>query len=290
MGSVVRFSLMDLASVRVRPRFDEASAVVLQVCAQVTPRGSAVGIAPAVTASSLRLGADGSVEVVGGVGAEDEQTVSLLGHLLLDSIGPPEGFGADAPPSLRSLGLCAAASRPKPVQSLAEFVDALRRHSPLDVRAAVRALWERGASRLLSPSPGETSPSLNQGPPASIRRVAGSRRVAARVALVAAMVLCLVLAGGAFWLLDELAPPPPPAPAGPPPSTRPLDRPGWELLDRRSGMPVRAVTAHPHLSPVGPDTRHRPGQVGDPRAQIRATESPDLSSGPPRSADRSLPR
>lgn len=251
--------LADLARVRVWPRPDEVAAVVLQVCGQVTLRGSAAGgVAPAVTPAALRIGADGSVLITGGAPAVDEQTVSLLGHLLLDLVGSPDRSpGSATPPELRALGI-AAAARPSPFRTVADFAEELGRHAPADGRATVRALWERGASRQFPRhiEDGDATPDLTV--PAAGAGPRDGRRLVVRTALVGAAVLLLSGAGAALWLADTRTPLPPAPPLSTPVLPRPLGHPGWELLGRPGGLPVRVVVtalAPPAARPPEPEGR-----------------------------------
>ncbi|HSK10471.1 MAG TPA: hypothetical protein VK911_12905 [Vicinamibacterales bacterium] len=132
-------ALQSLLGAGHRPTPGEAVAIVLELCRQVRPAESGV-VTPPLSAATVYLDPTGAVGTRGGVAVEDDQTASLLGHLLLELLdeGQPQ---ADP---VRRLAARAAHSLPGTSRvSVRRLAGGLRRLSPSDPKAAVRAFVER---------------------------------------------------------------------------------------------------------------------------------------------------
>jgi hypothetical protein len=116
-------------------------AIVLELCRQIRPAAAAAVTAP-VSSATVLLDADGRVATRGGAASEDDQTVSLLGHLLLELL-------EDQPETsrLRRIAARAATSLPGGRRriSVRRLAAALRRSAPADPKAAVRNFVLRSA-------------------------------------------------------------------------------------------------------------------------------------------------
>lgn len=160
---------LDSLLTRERPSPAEAVAIVLELCRQIRPADGAAVVTPPVTRASVLLDAEGGVATRGGTVTEDDQTVSLLGHLLLELVD-------DRPDTSRLRRVAARAARSLPGDSrgvsVRRLTSALRRNAPSNPRRAVAAFVQRacggergaatdepgrmvfvarGAARLLSP-------------------------------------------------------------------------------------------------------------------------------------------
>lgn len=124
-----------------RPSPAEAVAIVLELCRQVRPAASPA-VTPAVSPATVLLDANGAVATRGGGVAEDDQTVSLLGHLLLELV-------EDRPDTSRLRRVAARAARSLPggsrSVSVRRLASALRRNAPTDTREAVAAFVRRAS-------------------------------------------------------------------------------------------------------------------------------------------------
>ncbi len=188
---------------------------MLDLCGQVARRPVAAGVMPAISAATVTVDANGAVTMAGGVPGEDEQTVSLVGRLLLDMLDRSASTSdAAVPPRLRATALRAASGGRDAFGSLAEFAAALRRQRP-----------EHGE--------------VQEVPFSSGRR----RWARASTALIVGALLLLVLAGAGFAILaagasDNLPFVPPVVKPTP---VVPRGEPGWELLRQ----PKRAAAPQP---------------------------------------------
>ncbi len=123
-----------------RPRPAEAVAIVLELCRQIRPASQAVAVTPPVTRASVLLHADGGVATRGAV-VEDDQTASLLGHLLLELVD-------DRPETSRLRRVAARAARSLPGGrgvSVRRLSAALRRSAPSNPRGAVADFVRRAS-------------------------------------------------------------------------------------------------------------------------------------------------
>jgi len=264
-------SVAELITAGARPLPGEAVAILLDVCEQVVRQPAGGSVLPAITPSVLYLDGSGSVALAGGVPVEDDQTVQLLGRLLVQMLPALGTVGASRVPSrLRDLASRAAAGELRRL-SVGRLAASLRRFAPEHPRVAVRDLFERwregeaagperpgakairagtettGAAALtksaatMLPLPAQQEPE----PDASARRPArhGLRRTV--VGALVAVTLILAGIGAAYWLnADTVLPPLPLSPSilSEPPQSKP-PRDGWELLDP-AGL---AVDARPAL-------------------------------------------
>ncbi len=125
-----------------RPTPAEAIAIVFELCRQIRPGGGVSAVTAPVTRASVLLDASGDVATRGGGVTEDDQTASLLGHLLLELVD-------DRPETSRLRRLAARAARSLPGGSRAisvrRLASALRRNAPADPRGAVAAFVRRAS-------------------------------------------------------------------------------------------------------------------------------------------------
>lgn len=128
---------LDSLLVHERPSPAEAVAIVLELCRQVRPADGATAVTPPVTRATVLLDADGRVAARGGAVTEDDQTASLLGHLLLELVD-------DLPETSRLRRLAGRAARGgKPGVSVRRLASSLRRNAPSNPRLAVAAFVRR---------------------------------------------------------------------------------------------------------------------------------------------------
>ena len=135
-------TIAELVTSGAAPLPAEAAAIVLEVCSKVVSGPRQVVTAPISTASVF-VEADGSVAVAGGRIVEDDQTVSLLGHLLLEILRSGRPVPQRPAARLEALGLQAAANLEASGLTLERFTAAVRRFAPEDPGTAVRLLFER---------------------------------------------------------------------------------------------------------------------------------------------------
>jgi len=210
-----------------RPLPAEAAAIVLGVCSRVTAGTRHVVAAP-ITTSSVFVEADGSVSVAGGAVVEDEQTVSLLGHLLLAMLRP-RGPSPQRPAArLEALALRASAVSDPAGLTFARFVSELRRFAPEDDSGAVRGLFDRwrAGGREAGPRDGRVPDTIRRLlPEADLAAMAGLTptlhgtgaragffRAGRRLVLTGATVALLMAAGATYLLWGGEKGPEPPAP------------------------------------------------------------------------------
>lgn len=255
----------------VQPHPHEAVAVILQLCEQISRRGPASRVTPAISASTVAIDAGGAVTVVGGEAGEDNQTVPMAGRLLvemLDHCAP--ALEAAVLPRLRAMALRAASGGRGAFGSASQFVSSLRRFGPEYGDAqAVRALFNRWAEERRRRTGGERR--VNTPPPDMMRRFLREAELEARLARVEARpaapagtflrfkawaargrvavlvgATLLVLAGAGFVFLVAGRPPELPVvvPAAKPTPVLPRRQPAWELLRR----PDRAMVSQPPRS------------------------------------------
>lgn len=132
---------LDTLLARERPRPAEAVAIVLELCRQIRPAGGTAVVTPPVTRASVLLHADGGVATRGGAVVEDDQTASLLGHLLLELVD-------DRPETSRLRRVAARAARSLPGGrgvSVRRLSAALRRNAPSNPRGAVADFVRRAS-------------------------------------------------------------------------------------------------------------------------------------------------
>ncbi len=134
---------------RARPTPAEAVSIVLELCRQIRPATTAA-ITPAVSRATVLLDANGTVATRGGAVTEDDQTVSLLGHLLLELV-------EDRPETSRLRRIAARATRSLPggsrrALSVRRLASALRRNAPSDPKAAVAAFVRRASGAVVEPA------------------------------------------------------------------------------------------------------------------------------------------
>ena len=256
-------SVAELIASGARPLPGEAVAILLDVCEQVVRQPARASVLPAITPSALFLDGSGAVTVAGGVPVEDDQTVRLLGRLLLQLL-PPAGTAAATrvPSRLRELASRAAAGEFEKL-SVGRLAASLRRFSPEQSKPAVRALFERwcegngsaGAAKDFGAASGlrgsesaapsrlalqEQRRSTASGEePRRRRSILGKSRRRLVGALVATLLI-FASVGAAYWLsADTVLPPVPLSPSlllSEPPAP---PRGGWELLDP-AGLAVEA--------------------------------------------------
>lgn len=301
-GHPVSIAAFMAAGVPLRPH--EAVAIVLELCRQVGRRRAATGVMPAISAGTVTLDGAGVVTVAGGVPGEDEQTVSLVGRLLVEMLDHSAAAVENAvPPRLRATAFRAASSGREAFASLADFVSALRRHGPeFEPTQAIVGVFDRWAEGRTSPTPvtradpqaANFSDRRKNGPSpdvlrrflreaeqeAYLARVAAppplpaARRPyvrAARALLVGVLLLVLAAAGFVFLVAGTVDDLPLVAPVARPTPVAPRVEPGWELLRR----PVRAS-----LGPESGSDRHR-AQTGS-RRVLTSTPPPDVAAAPGR--------
>ena len=249
-------TIAELVTAGRAPLPPEAAAIVLEVCSSVVSGPRRVVAAP-ITAASVFLDADGTVSVAGGPVVEDDQTVSLLGHLLLDMLRPGQPSSHRPAARLEALGLRAAATSDVSGLTLAKFVSEVRRFAPQDTGAAIRGLFERWRHGERPASTGSDQV------PDTIRRLlpeadlaamagltptlhgdgvkAGFLHVGRKLLLTAGTLLLLSLAGATYLLRDGDGKEPGPVPAtasqpsasrellpGGTPAARPIAQPGTD--------------------------------------------------------------
>jgi hypothetical protein len=137
-------TLADFLAAGHRARPSEAAALVLELVTALRP-GKAASVSPPVAADTILLDPVRGASMAGQV-LEDEQSVSLLGHLLarlLDLAGEDEGV--KIPARLRRLSLRAARTLPGTPNPLTvrDLSSALRRYAPKDTRGTVLRMVER---------------------------------------------------------------------------------------------------------------------------------------------------
>jgi hypothetical protein len=251
-----------------RPLPAEAAAIVVEVCARVVP-GPRKAVTAPISASSVFVEADGSVSVAGGLVVEDEQTVSLLGHLLLEMLRT-HGPEARRPAArLEALAIRAAAVSEAAGPSLARFVAEVRRFAPEDPAGAVKGLFDRwrGRGALRVEEDGRVPETIRRLlPEADLAAMAGLTptlhgssarsgffRAGRRLVLTAGTVALLGAAGATYYLWgDGEVPNPPPAGASAAQVHRPSAR---ELLP--SGGALAPDGAAPPGAPNAPDAAGR---------------------------------
>lgn len=276
-------SIAELIAAGQRPLPSEAVAIVLDLCRQVMGRVPGASVLRPFSTATLFLDASGTVAVAGGVAAEDDQTVQLMGRLLLDMLPPTGASGpGHEPVRLRTLASRAAAGDLARVK-VAVLAARLRRFGPEEPQAAIRGLFERwrlaGPERLngrmsrrgpeerrvKGPGPDVMRRWLREADAEAYRLAStttspsgGGRRTYRRLmGLLAAVLLMLAGLGATYWLRADEArlwvPAPPPAPARQAPSP---PQPGWELLPEASDLMVRGTPVRrpvsPGLAPVRP--------------------------------------
>ena len=206
--------------------------------------------------------------VAGGVPVEDEQTVPLLGRLLLQMLPAPGTPGAPLVPSrLRRLAARAAAGE-SPRLTVGRLAAGLRPFGPESPNAAIRALFERwrgDARRAAGPvistidistdvSTIDQDTSFADTPvfasPVRFLPTSRSGRRSALAALVGTLLM-LIGAGATYWLnADAGLPPLPVSPSilikEPPPP-----RDVWELLPDPSELAVQSGAAQSPLPVQG---------------------------------------
>jgi hypothetical protein len=266
-----RLSIAELISSGEPPQPAEAVAIILEVCAQVASRAARPGVAPAVSAAGVLIDASGTVIVAGGAPGEDDQTVSLLGYLLLGMLKAPSPAGrVSVPPALHGLAVRAAAAGPEPFGSVAQFAAAIRRYGPAQNHVAIREVFTRwlasaggqeidvgsaaaglGVASAESPRPAPHA-EAGSGPVSTPFRITPAPRPArvVRAMLVAVALLFLAGAGAAFWLAASASPASPPGPLlRRAPAASPRHQPDWELLSQPGRGATKSVQADPSLSP-----------------------------------------
>jgi hypothetical protein len=287
-----RVSIAALLAAGVPPRPHEAVGIVLELCSKVAKRPATAGVMPAISASTVSIDGSGAVSVKGGIPGEDDQSVLLIGRLLLEmldhSATPAE---TPVPPRLRATAFRAASDGRAAFASLADLVSALRRHGPGYAPAqAIGSAFERwvvhttgskwGADAEAEPAP--VPDWRRDGPTPDIRRrvfgdagaggeagPAAARRTwarGARALLVAMLLLVLAGAGFVFLAARPAVEPPFVVPVPKPKPTAPRREPGWELLrqpERVSASPV-------------PQNAPRKASRGERREQV-APSTPDAA-------------
>lgn len=267
-------SVAELIAAGAWPFPGEAVAILLDVCEQVVRRPLAGAVPPAITPSALFLDGSGAVAVAGGVPVEDDQTVQLLGRLLLQMLpAPGTTAGARVPSRLRDLASRAAAGELDRI-SVRRLAASLRRFAPAQPKAALRVLFERWRQRDeaagLPVGGGDTlvgdydlSAALTQAELTSPGRARGHRRIVG--ALVGALLI-LASVSAAYWLnADTRLPPVPLSPSllsepAPPPAR------GWELLDP-AGLATESRAPAPATEPASGDKTASAPQARDGSAQ-----------------------
>ncbi len=141
-------SIAELLAAGEPPLPSEAVAIVLDVCAQVLRRPASASVLPAISAASVFVDASGSVAIGGGVPVEDDQTVLLLGRMLLQMLPTSGSASAARVPARLRLLASRAATGDAPRLSVGRFAAALRRFGPEQSSAAIRHLFERWRSGL----------------------------------------------------------------------------------------------------------------------------------------------
>jgi hypothetical protein len=283
MKDGVPVSIAELIVAGARPLPGEAVAILLDVCEQVVRQPAGGAVLPAITPSALFVDASGTVALAGGVPVEDDQTVQLLGRLLLQMLPSPGAAGSHRVPSRLSDLASRAAAGELPRVSVERLAASLRRFAPEQPRAAVRALfdrWRSGAATSSANVPGRRGAASNLGADSSLprhahemvgplqaERAATSSRGLRRRVGGAILGTLLILAGaGAYWLsADTKLPPVPLSPTllSQPPAP---PRGGWELLDP---TPL-AVDAYGVRSVAGPPAdQHAQAQSQEPRVAHR---------------------
>jgi hypothetical protein len=263
----------------------EAVAIALELCGQVSRRRPTAGVMAAISTSTVVIDASGAVSVNGGVPGEDEQSVSLVGRLLVELLEHPAGLGPAVPPRLRATARKAASDGAAAYASLAHLAAALRRHGPEEgkLAGATRGVVERCAAKRSAPAmptradaaPGR--PIATAGRPAvggqpqghPVLQPTGSRRFLSIARLLAVGMALLLLAGAALVISTrQPVDPPPVLPAHTPLPVSPNRHRGWELI----GKPSRVSTVKRDPVPEDPrppvDDRLRDRDTrppGDPR-------------------------
>jgi hypothetical protein len=275
MRAASSVAIADLLASGLRPEPHEAVAIALEVCRQVMRQGPRAGVAAPISAATVAIDAAGAVVAAGGPPVEDDQTVLLVGHLLLEMLGPPNtAAGARVPARLRAVAIRACSAQPGSYSSVASLSSALRRFGAVKGFAAIRAVFERwqlsSSGRVQIPTglgtaaaPGRFDRGLHPANwsgadtdrdstdplpplvPAGHEELSNPTPPNARrstwltTALVAGVTMLLLAGGVLFWFADVDLPMPLQRPsARPVPASPP---PGRELLTRPGRAPAKAV-------------------------------------------------
>jgi len=259
-------TIAELLSSNWPPRPPEAVAIAIELSSLVIARRAADAVASAICPATVSIDASGAVAVTGGVPAEDEQTVSLVGHLLVEMLDPLRGDQDPAvSPRLLATATRAAVRGNDAFASLGHLVAALKRHAPEQRHAAIRSAFDRsrpaavhtrGVGRARPSAPVRYLHGAKEdihwarfGPPASGgpaepempgAETARPSRTWMATALAVGLAL-LLLAGASIFLLSPASsgPVPPLVPPSRPMPVSPRREPGWELL----GKPERTSVA-----------------------------------------------
>jgi hypothetical protein len=277
MRAASSVAIADLLASGHRPEPHEAVAIVLEVCRQVMRQGPRAAVAAPISTATVSIDAGGSVVAAGGAPAEDDQTVLLLGHLLVDMLGPADSAaGSRVPDKLRAIAVRACSGSSGSFSSVASLASALRRFGAVKGYAAIRSVFDRwqlsSTGKLPTLAGHATQPAgdrfdrpvfgtVRSGieaehdravwltplapPPSGHQDVSEAvepraRRVVWLTTAVVAGVTVLLLAGGAlFWFTDVELPTPLQLPsARPVPASPP---PGRELLPSPNRVPAKIV-------------------------------------------------
>jgi len=213
-------TIVDLLASGVRPTPAEAAAIVLAVCQQVGSARQPAVITPAISSATVEIDAGGRVSVSGGPPVEDDQTLPLVGRLLLDLL-PVEPSGTERLQRLHALARRAVNGEPG--LGLSAFRLRLRALAPpsLDgesVLALVRRAAKGPVARPLvassnqwqvpvfAPARALSSGSLSMmGIPGAFSQNPENPAWLRKVAVVGMTLLLLVGAGAAFLRNDPLA-------------------------------------------------------------------------------------
>jgi hypothetical protein len=282
-------TVAELLSCSAPPLPHEAVAIAIELCNLVVARQAADAVPSAISPSTVRIDPSGAVAVAGGVPGEDEQTVSLIGHLLVEMLRHPGSEpDADASPRLVATAARAAIRGRGAFASVAHLAAALRRHAPDQRHSAIRALYDRSqtalgrAGALRMPDPRAAVRFLREvdedssqarlaaagaSDPAQHDRSDGDRAPGARLwfttALVVGVTLLLLAGTGALFLFTaDDDPAPMIAPRTKPTPVSPPREPGWELLGKpERAMAVPAPGAH---APTRSVARAKPRLIATP--------------------------
>lgn len=252
-------SVAELLAAGERPHSSEAVAIVLDVCRQVMRPPAGTSVPPPISTTSVFLDGSGMVALAGGVPVEDDQTVQLLGRLLLQLLPAPDGRGVSRVPARLRLLATEAASGEGALGDVARLAAALRRFGPEHTGAAVRALFERwrgehaarAAATLRNTAElrlrTDDRKSDDLGVPAASGTPAAQRGGMKRMLRLAAGTLLMLLgASAAYWLnADEGLPPLPVRPGFLIEQPTPSPRGVWELLPESNNLAVQARPLKP---------------------------------------------
>jgi hypothetical protein len=247
-------SVAELLAAGERPHPSEAVAIVLDVCRQVMRPPAGTSVPPPISTSSVFLDGSGVVALAGGVPVEDDQTVQLLGRLLLQLLPGPDSPGVFRVPSrLRRLA-AEAATGEGALRDVTRLATALRRYGPEHPGAAIRALFDRWREEHAARAEARRAAAGAAAPALAAARDehagAGSAvhhgRVRRTIGLVAGTLLMLLGASAAYWLnADEHLPPLPVRPGFLIEQPAPPPRGGWELLPESNNLAVEAQPLKP---------------------------------------------